>query len=212
MESPLTSSTASDVFIILFLPMQPFLRAAKNPKPTAAVTRVIVMMGRAMATAAVDILPIVVGVLEGVGAKDIEGSIVAIGSCVLDCVGKIVVTVAVLARMMEDLSTLHLAMNVILVEDILPSLHPIVLPLMAGLGVMRRGSVCIPPVVLRLPVSMPNVAKSSSSRDRDTFSPLGKPMFTCGSIIIPNGLIVQEQKVRIGSWLPSPFKQNEKVF
>jgi hypothetical protein len=191
--------------------MQPFLRAAKNPKPTAAVTRVTVMMGRAMATAAVDILPIVVGVLEGVGAKDIEGSIVAIVSCVLDCVGKIVVTVAVLARMMEDLSTLHLAINVILVEDIPPSLHPIALPLMAGLGIMRRGSVCIPPVVLRLPVSMPNVAKSSSSRDRDTFSPLGKPMFTCGSII-SNGRIVQEQKVRIGSWLPSPFKQNEKVF
>ena len=102
-------------------------------------------------------------------------------------------------------------MNVILVEDIPSSLHPIALPLMAELGVMRRGSVNISPCVLALPISMPYMAKRSFVTDRDTCSPLRESMFTRGSI--RNEPIAQEQKARIGSpLLPSPFRQNERVF
>ena len=99
----------------------------------------------------------------------------------------------------------------VLVEGIPHSLHPIVLPLMAGPGAMTKGSVCIPQVMLVLPVSMLYISKQSSPTARDTLSPFGKPNFNCGSI--PYGLIVQEQKAFIGSpLLPTPFKQNEWVF
>ena len=102
-------------------------------------------------------------------------------------------------------------MNVVFVDDSPPSLHPIALPLMAELDVMRRGSVCIPPVVLMLPVWMPYIGKQMSPTARDTLSPLGKPMSTRGSI--PSEPIVQEQKACIAiPLLPSPFEQNERVF
>jgi hypothetical protein len=201
----------SDLLVVLFLLIQPyFWSAIITPKTIgiALTTITAIITTRMIATTSPTVNELGVGVPEGVGAEDIVGSIVVIGSSVTDCVGKMVVVI--LAYVMEDSFTQYLAMNVVFVDDSPPSLHPIALPLMASPGVMNKDSVCTPPVVLTLPVWMPYIAKWMSLTVRNTLVPLGKPMFTRGSI--PSEPIDQEQKARICSpLLPCPFKQNKRV-